>query len=114
MHVDSQGGAKVQEAAVIYQELGERHGFTAQLYNGAAACAMQQGNWEEAEQLLQDAYEKDAKNADTLSNLVAAGLHLGKNTSRFNKCAHAAAFGHSASVSDCTFFCFILVGALAL
>lgn len=80
-----QGGAKVAEAAVIYQELGERHGWTAQLYNGAATCAMQQGNWEEAEQLLQDAYEKDAKNADTLSNLIAAGLHLGKNTSRFTK-----------------------------
>lgn len=88
------GGAKVQEAAVIYQELGERHGFTAQLYNGAAACAMQQGNWEEAEQLLQDAYEKDAKNADTLSNLVAAGLHLGKNTSRFTNQLRTVAPGH--------------------
>lgn len=47
-------------------------------------CA--QGNWEEAEQLLQDAYEKDAKNADTLANLVVAGLHLGKPTSRYAKC----------------------------
>ena len=46
-----------------------------------------QGNWEEAEQLLQDAYEKDAKGADTLANLVVAGLHLGKNTSRYAKCA---------------------------
>ena len=48
-----QGGAKVSEASVIYQELGERHNWTAQLYNGAAACAMQLGNWEEAEQYLQ-------------------------------------------------------------
>lgn len=43
----------MSEAAVIYQELGERHNWTAQLYNGAAACAMQLGNWEEAEQYLQ-------------------------------------------------------------
>ncbi|CAK0744867.1 hypothetical protein CVIRNUC_001579 [Coccomyxa viridis] len=84
------GGAKASEAAVIYQELGERHNWTVPLYNGAAACAMQLGNWEEAEQYLQanclptDAYEKDAKNADTLANLVVVGLHLGKNTSRFS------------------------------
>ena len=48
-----QGGAKASEAAVIYQELGERHNWTVPLYNGAAACAMQLGNWEEAEQYLQ-------------------------------------------------------------
>ena len=35
---------------------------------------------------VQDAYEKDAKNPDTLANLVTVGLHMGKNTSRFNKC----------------------------
>ena len=43
----------MSEASVIYQELGERHNWTVQLYNGAAACAMQLGNWEEAEQYLQ-------------------------------------------------------------
>jgi hypothetical protein len=48
-----QGGTKVSEASVIYQELGERHNWTVQLYNSAAACAMQLGNWEEAEQYLQ-------------------------------------------------------------
>ena len=56
--------------------------------HGPDGCARvrAQGNWEEAEQLLQDAYEKDAKNADTLANLVVAGLHLGKGTSRYAKC----------------------------
>jgi coatomer protein complex subunit epsilon len=83
---DGQGGAKVAEAGVIFQELAERHNWTAFLYNCAAACAMQQGNWDEAEQLLQDAYEKDAKNPDTLANLATVGLHLGKNTSRYTKC----------------------------
>ena len=43
----------MNEASVICQELGERHNWTVQLYNGAAACAMQLGNWEEAEQYLQ-------------------------------------------------------------
>ena len=37
-----QGGAKVAEAAVIYQELGERHNWTGRLYNGAAGCAAAQ------------------------------------------------------------------------
>lgn len=38
----AQGGAKVAEAAVIYQELGERHNWTGRLYNGAAGCAAAQ------------------------------------------------------------------------
>ena len=29
---------------------------------------------------------RDAKNPDTLANLVTVGLHMGKSTSRFNKC----------------------------
>ena len=48
-------------------------------------CNMRMGNWEEAEQQLLEAFEKDAKSADTLSNLVTASLHLGKPTSRYNK-----------------------------
>jgi len=42
------------------------------------------GRWEEAEQQLMEAFEKDAKSADTLANLVATCLHLGKATSRYN------------------------------
>ena len=55
------------------------------LLNGCALCNMRMGNWEEAEQQLLEAFEKDAKHADTLSNLVTASLHLGKPTSRYNK-----------------------------
>ena len=56
----------------------------ARLLNGSAVCNMRMGRWEEAEQQLMEAFEKDAKNADTLANLVTACLHLGKATSRFN------------------------------
>ncbi|KAK9834048.1 hypothetical protein WJX81_005668 [Elliptochloris bilobata] len=74
------GGAKVQEAAVIYSELGDKFGWSVRLYNGAAACAMRTGDWEEAERALNDAYAKDPKSADSLANLAAVGLHLGKAT----------------------------------
>ena len=72
MRASLQGGAKASEAAVIYQELGERHNWTVPLYNGAAACAMQLGNWEEAEQYLQaDGSTKDfhCRKTDCLSSL---------------------------------------------
>lgn len=55
------------------------------LLNGCALCNMRMGNWEEAEQQLMEAFEKDAKSADTLSNLVTAAIHLGKPTSRYSK-----------------------------
>ena len=51
--LQGQGGAKVREAAVIYQELGDKYNWTARLYNGAAVCAMQMGEWEDAEKELQ-------------------------------------------------------------
>ena len=53
---------------MIYQELGERHNWTVPLYNGAAACAMQLGNWEEAEQYLQaDCSAKISESRETIS-----------------------------------------------
>ena len=73
---------------------GPEHALTAEaitvhaqvrLLNGCALCNMRMGNWEEAEQQLLEAFEKDAKNADTLANLVTACLHLGKATSRYSK-----------------------------
>lgn len=54
------------------------------LLNGSAVCNMRMSRWEEAEQQLLEAFEKDAKSADTLANLVTTSLHLGKATSRFN------------------------------
>lgn len=55
------------------------------LYVGSAVCSMRMGQWEEAEQQLQEAYAKDAKSAETIANLIVTGLHLGKNVSRYTK-----------------------------
>ncbi|MEW5307331.1 MAG: hypothetical protein WDW36_009736 [Sanguina aurantia] len=77
------GGAKVQEASYIFQELGDKYNWTASLYNGRAVCAMKAGQWEDAERDLLDAMNKDAKDPDTLANLVTVGLHLSKNVTRY-------------------------------
>ena len=42
------------------------------------------GRWEEAESQLLEAFEKDAKNADTLANLITVSLHLSKPASRYS------------------------------
>eukprot|EP00877_Chromochloris_zofingiensis_P004225 jgi/Chrzof1/13803/Cz08g13010.t1 len=77
------GGAKVHEAMYIYQELGDKFNWTAPLFNGLALCRMKMGEWEDAEHDLLEAIGKDAKDPDTLANLITCGLHLGKNTSRY-------------------------------
>lgn len=55
------------------------------LLNGAATCNMAMERWEEAESQLLEAFEKDAKSADTLANLATVSLHLGKPASRYVK-----------------------------
>lgn len=40
------------------------------LHNGLAVCHMKMGEWEDAERDLQEALGKDAKDADTLANLI--------------------------------------------
>ncbi len=59
------------------------HHAQVRLLNGSAVCNMRMGRWEEAESQLMEAFEKDAKNPDTLANLATASLHLGKPASRF-------------------------------
>ena len=55
----------------------------ASIYNGRAVCYMKEGDYEEAERDLLEAFNKDAKNPDTLANLITCGLHLGKNIQRY-------------------------------
>lgn len=77
------GGAKIQEASYIYQELGDKYNWTPLLYNGRAVCHMKTGEWEDAEHDLLESAAKDAKDPDTLANLITVGLQLGKNVSRY-------------------------------
>lgn len=73
----------MQEALYIYQELGERFNWTVRLHNGAAVALMKMGSFEDAEQLLLEAYDKNPKDPDTLANLYVCGLHLSKNVARY-------------------------------
>ncbi|KAL5704333.1 hypothetical protein ACHQM5_022776 [Ranunculus cassubicifolius] len=77
------GGSKIQEALLIFQDFSEKFPMTGLILNGKAVCCMHMGHFDEAEMLLLDALNKDAKDAETLANLVVCSLHLGKPTNRF-------------------------------
>lgn len=79
----AQGGAKVQDAYHIFQELGERHQWTSLLHNGSGACNMRMDRYDEAERDLLDALNKDANNPTTLANLISCQLHLRKPVGRY-------------------------------
>jgi coatomer protein complex subunit epsilon len=88
------GGSKIQDAYYIYQELSEKFLQTSYLLNGSAVCNIHKGNFEEAESLLQEALQKDPKDADTLANLVVVELHLGKPATKYLTQLKAAAPSH--------------------
>ncbi|XP_052181021.1 coatomer subunit epsilon-1-like [Diospyros lotus] len=77
------GGSKVQEAYLIFQDFSEKYQMTSLILNGKAVCCMHMGNFDEAELLLLEALNKDAKDPETLANLVVCSLHLGRSSSRY-------------------------------
>ncbi|KAK9267864.1 hypothetical protein L1049_010301 [Liquidambar formosana] len=79
----SVGGSKIQEAYLIFQDFSEKYQMTGLILNGKAVCCMHMGNFDEAESLLLEALNKDAKDAETMANLVVCSLHLGKPSSRY-------------------------------
>lgn len=91
------GGAKVQEASYIYQELGDKFNWTPKLHAGLAVCRMKMGEWEDAERDLLDALAKNAQDTDALANLIAVGLHLGKPISRYAAQLRTLAPNHPAA-----------------
>ncbi|PON87198.1 Coatomer, epsilon subunit [Trema orientale] len=76
------GGSKIQESYLIFQDLSEKYQMTSLIANGKAVCCIHMGNFDEAETLLLEAQSKDAKDPETLANLIVCALHLGKPTSR--------------------------------
>ncbi|KAG9439015.1 hypothetical protein H6P81_019180 [Aristolochia fimbriata] len=77
------GGSKIQEAYLIFQDFAEKYQTTGMILNGKAVCCMQMGRFDEAESLLLESLNKDAKDGETLANLVVCCLHLGKSSSRY-------------------------------
>ncbi|XP_059667496.1 coatomer subunit epsilon-1 [Cornus florida] len=77
------GGSKIQESYLIFQDFSEKYQMTGLILNGKAVCCMHMGNFDEAETLLLEALNKDAKDAETLANLVVCSLHIGKSSSRY-------------------------------
>ncbi|KAH8518240.1 hypothetical protein H0E87_000185, partial [Populus deltoides] len=79
----NQGGSKIQEAYLTFQDLSEKYPMTGLILNGKAVCCMHMGNFDEAETLLLEALNKDAKDPETLANFVVCSLHIGKSSSRY-------------------------------
>ncbi|XP_077221534.1 coatomer subunit epsilon-1-like [Tasmannia lanceolata] len=77
------GGSKIQEAYLIFQDFSEKYQLTGMILNGKAICCMHMGNFDEAESLLLESLNKDAKDAETLANLFVCSLHLGKSSSHY-------------------------------
>ena len=79
------GGAKIQEAAYIYDELVDKYGGSSLLLNGLAVAKLHQGQYDEAETLLQEALTKSPADPDTLANLVCVCQHLGRSSEIVNR-----------------------------
>uniref|UniRef100_A0A0C9RGV8 Coatomer subunit epsilon n=1 Tax=Wollemia nobilis TaxID=56998 RepID=A0A0C9RGV8_9CONI len=77
------GGSKIQEAYLIFQDFCDKYQQTVTILNGKAICCMHMGRFDEAESVLLEALNKDAKDADSLANLVVCNLHLGKPANRY-------------------------------
>jgi coatomer protein complex subunit epsilon len=53
-----QGGSKIQEAYLIFQDFSEKYTATCMILNGKAQCLMHMGNFEQAEGLLLESLNK--------------------------------------------------------
>lgn len=53
-----QGGSKIREAYLIFQDFAEKYPMTGMVLNGKAVCCMHMGSFEEAETLLLEALNK--------------------------------------------------------
>lgn len=53
------------------------------MHNGTAVCNLVMGKYEEAERELLDALNKQPNDPDTLANLIACQLQLGKAPTRY-------------------------------
>uniref|UniRef100_J3M5Q4 Callose synthase helical domain-containing protein n=1 Tax=Oryza brachyantha TaxID=4533 RepID=J3M5Q4_ORYBR len=95
-------GSKIREAYLMFQDFAEKYPMTAMVRNCKAVCCMHMGSFDESETLLLEALNKDAKDPETLANLIVCNLHLGKPSSRYLR-------GTNLNKSDIEDLCKILV-----
>jgi coatomer protein complex subunit epsilon len=74
------GGAKLQEAAYIFDELIDKFEATSMLLNGHAVANIHLGKYEEAERLLVEALSKGQNDPNTLINIICCFKHQGKSS----------------------------------
>ncbi|OQR72025.1 coatomer subunit epsilon-like [Tropilaelaps mercedesae] len=73
------GGDKLQEAFYIFTEMADKNTKTPLLAVGLASVLIAQGKYEEADQCLADALEKDPNHVETVINQIVVSQFLGKS-----------------------------------
>lgn len=79
------GGEKVQDALYIFQELSDKNSVTVKLLNNQAVCHILLNRFEEADDLLNEAYERNNNDPETLVNLIVSGRQLNKSEEVLNR-----------------------------
>jgi len=76
--VSMSSGEKLQDAYFTFQEQADKHSGTTSLLNSQAVCQINQGKYDEAQTLLQEALDRDSNNPDAMINMIVLNQHLGK------------------------------------
>jgi len=71
-------GEKLQDAFFIFQEQADKNTQTSLLLNSQALCLVNQGKYEDASVIFQEALNKDSNNPDAMVNMVVLCQHLNK------------------------------------